>query len=110
MCERSSRRHVEEHALDLALAERMLQRSAAQRGVEQNSVEASSEGKIEIRNENTVKNSSGEVIVMGRNSEIAVLDAKDKEKAVYRIPYGSRLLVKDGQKIKPGEKMADWER
>ncbi len=82
---------------------------AAQRGVEQNSVEASSEGKIEIRNENIVKNSSGEVIVMGRNSEIAVLDAKDKEKAVYRIPYGSRLLVKDGQKIKPGEKMADWD-
>ncbi len=82
---------------------------AAQRGVEQNSVEASSEGKIEIRHENTVKNSSGEIIVMGRNSEIAVLDAKDNEKAVYRIPYGSRLLVKNGQKIKAGESMADWD-
>ena len=68
---------------------------AAQRGAEQSSVEAASEGKIEVRHENTVQNSEGATIVMGRNTEIAVLDSNGKEKAVYRIPYGARLLAND---------------
>ena len=82
---------------------------AAQRGAEQSSVEAASEGKIEVRHENTVQNSEGATIVMGRNTEIAVLDSNGKEKAVYRIPYGARLLVKDKAKVKPGDRMAEWD-
>ena len=82
---------------------------AAQRGAEQNSVEAASEGKVEVRHENTVKNSDGAIIVMGRNTEIAVMGAKGNEKAVYRIPYGARLLVENGKKVKPGDKMAEWD-
>ena len=82
---------------------------AAQRNVEQNSIEAASEGVIELRNENTVKNSEGTLIVMGRNTEIAVLDSKGKEKAVYRIPYGSRLMVADKAKVKPGDRLVEWD-
>lgn len=82
---------------------------AAQRGAEKSSFEAALDGKIEVRNENTVKNSSGINIVMGRNTEIILLDGKGKERAAHRVPYGARLLVENNAKVKTGEKLAEWD-
>ena len=82
---------------------------AAQKGAERSHVDANIEGKIEIRNQNVVKNSEGVEIVMGRNTEIVLLDKEGKEKATHRVPYGSRLLVKDKAKVKIGDKMAEWD-
>jgi DNA-directed RNA polymerase subunit beta' len=82
---------------------------AAQRGAEKNSVEAPVDGKIEVRNENVVKNSEGISIVMSRNTEVLVVDSKGNEKMSHRLPYGSRLLVEDGVKTKAGDKLADWD-
>ena len=82
---------------------------AAQRGAERSSVEANMAGTVEIRHDNTVKNSEGVEIVMGRNMELAILDGKGKERAAHRIPYGAKLLVKDKAKIKAGDKLAEWD-
>ena len=82
---------------------------AAQKSAEKSHIDANIDGKIEIRNKNIVKNSEGVEIVMGRNSEIVLLDGKGNEKSVQRVPYGSRLLIKDGAKVKAGEKMAEWD-
>ncbi|MFN3826576.1 MAG: DNA-directed RNA polymerase subunit beta' [Micavibrio sp.] len=82
---------------------------AAQKGAEKSSVESPVEGKIEIRHENVVKNSEGINIVMGRNTEIVVKDAKGSEKMASRIPYGARLLVAAGDKVKPAQKLAEWD-
>lgn len=82
---------------------------AAQRGAERSHVEANIEGKVSIRNQNIVKNSDGVEIVMGRNTEIVLLDKKGNEKATHRIPYGAHLLVKEGAKVKVGDKMAEWD-
>jgi DNA-directed RNA polymerase subunit beta' len=82
---------------------------AAQRGVEKSSYEASIEAKVEVRNQNTVTNSDGIEIVMGRNTEIVLVDDNGKERATHRVPYGARLLVKDGGKVKAGDKMAEWD-
>jgi DNA-directed RNA polymerase subunit beta' len=82
---------------------------AAQRGAERSSVEANIESTVEIRNKNIVKNSEGVPIVMGRNTEIILKDKKGAEKAAHRIPYGARLTIEDGAKVKPGQKMAEWD-
>ncbi|MEZ5814741.1 MAG: DNA-directed RNA polymerase subunit beta' [Alphaproteobacteria bacterium] len=82
---------------------------AAQKGAERSHVDANIDAKIEIRNQNVVKNSEGVNIVMGRNTEIALLDGKGKEKATHRVPYGAKLLVEDGAKVKAGDKMAEWD-
>jgi DNA-directed RNA polymerase subunit beta' len=82
---------------------------AAQRGVETSSYEAAMDANVEVTNKNTVKNSDGIEIVMGRNTEIILKDAKNKERARHRVPYGARLLVDDGAKVKAGDKMADWD-
>jgi len=82
---------------------------AAQKGAERSQVEASINASIEIRNKNIVVNSSGVAIVMGRNTEIVLKDEKGKEKAAHRVPYGARLLVDEGTKVKAGDKMAEWD-
>ncbi len=82
---------------------------AAQRSAERSHVDANIDGKVEIRNQNIVKNSEGVDIVMGRNTEVALLDKKGDEKATHRVPYGAKLLVKDGAKVKAGDKMAEWD-
>jgi DNA-directed RNA polymerase subunit beta' len=82
---------------------------AAQRSVETSSYEAAMDAKIQMNNLNTVKNSDGIEIVMGRNTEIVLLDKKGKERAVHRVPYGAKLFVKDGASVKAGDKMADWD-
>ncbi|MBK9585702.1 MAG: DNA-directed RNA polymerase subunit beta' [Alphaproteobacteria bacterium] len=82
---------------------------AAQKGAERSHVDANIEGKVEIRNKNLVKNSAGVTIIMGRNTELVIQDKKGVDKATYRVPYGARLLIEDGAKVKAGEKMAEWD-
>ena len=82
---------------------------AAQKGAEQSNVEASMDGVLEIRNSNTVKNSDGVEIVMSRNTEVVIKDGRGSEKASYRIPYGAKLMVKNGDKVKAGAKIAEWD-
>jgi DNA-directed RNA polymerase subunit beta' len=82
---------------------------AAQRGAEKSSIEAPVGGTIEIANKSVVKNSEGIDIVMSRSTEIVVKDGKGNVKMSERLPYGSRLLVDDGTKIKAGQKLAEWD-
>ena len=82
---------------------------AAQKGAERSAIEANMDAKIAFTNENTVTNSEGVDIVMGRNMEIALLDANGDEKASHRVPYGARLLVKADGSVKAGDKLAEWD-
>src|SRR5690606_31644521 len=82
---------------------------AAQRGAERSHVDANIDATVEIRHQNVVKNSAGITIVMGRNTEVVLKDKKGAEKAAHRIPYGARLRVENGQKVKAGDKLAEWD-
>jgi DNA-directed RNA polymerase subunit beta' len=82
---------------------------AAQRGAEQSSVEAAFDATIEVKNRNVVINSAGIPVVMGRNTEIVLLDEAGREKARYRVPYGARVLADDGTQIKRGDRLVEWD-
>ena len=82
---------------------------AAQRGTEQNAIIAVTEAKIKLENFKTVKNSQGAEIVMARNGEMLLIDAKGRERAKYRVPYGAKLLTKNKAKVKRGDKLAEWD-
>jgi DNA-directed RNA polymerase subunit beta' len=82
---------------------------AAQRGAEQSAIEASSDSKVKLVNCSVVKNSSKINILMTRNAEILLIDGKGRERARHRIPYGSKLLTKDKQMVKRGDKLAEWD-
>jgi DNA-directed RNA polymerase subunit beta' len=49
-------------------------------------------------------------IVIGRTGEVRLLDEKGERMLVTNnIPYGSTLLVKDGQKVKKGDAICSWD-
>ena len=82
---------------------------AAQATAEQSDIEASHDGILEITAKNTVKNVEKNTIIMSRSSELIIRDKDGGEKARYKIPYGAKLLVKVGGKVKKGQKVADWD-
>ncbi|WP_223477870.1 DNA-directed RNA polymerase subunit beta' [Oricola indica] len=77
--------------------------------VDQSFLEASYEGTIEIRNRNVVRNSDGANIAMGRNMAIIIRDEKGEERSTQRVTYGSKIMVDDGDKVKRGQRMAEWD-
>jgi DNA-directed RNA polymerase subunit beta' len=49
-------------------------------------------------------------IVIGRTGEVRLLDEKGERMLVTNnIPYGSTLLVKEGQKVKKGDAICSWD-
>jgi DNA-directed RNA polymerase subunit beta' len=76
---------------------------------EQSFVESNFEGTVKIKNLNVARNSDGDLIAMSRNLIVAVLDPDGTERAVHRIPYGARLKVNDGDHIKRGQRIAEWD-
>ncbi len=76
---------------------------------EQSFIESNFDGKIKIKNKNIMKNSDGQNVAMARNMVVAVLDPDGTERAVHRIQYGSRMLIDDGDQIKRGQRIAEWD-
>ncbi|MEK7265160.1 MAG: DNA-directed RNA polymerase subunit beta', partial [Pseudomonadota bacterium] len=72
-------------------------------------IEASHDGKIVLENRNVVKNSDGDLIVMGRNTFVKIHDAEGKEHASYKVSYGTKLRIDHGQKVTRGQRIADWD-
>ena len=81
----------------------------AQAGGQQSFQEASAEGKIEYRNPAVLENAAGEMVVMGRNMQVAIIDENGEERASFKIGYGSKMHVKDGAKVAHGDKMFEWD-
>ncbi|MCD4664569.1 MAG: DNA-directed RNA polymerase subunit beta', partial [Bacteroidales bacterium] len=77
-------------------------------------IEAKYDGKLSIDELRFVdyKDSEGESynIVIGRSAEMKIIDKKTKiVLASNNIPYGSKLYYKDGDKVKKGDIIADWD-
>ena len=77
--------------------------------LDQSFIEANVEGIVRIRNKNVVRDSSGKMIVMGRNVALVIEDGKGNERAVHKVIYGTRLFVDDGDKVKRSTKLAEWD-
>ncbi len=82
---------------------------AAQKGAEQASVEVPFAGILKLENNHTVIDSEGNGIVLSRNCEIVIVDANDREKSRHHVPYGTKILVAEGAKVKKGQKVAEWD-
>ena len=76
---------------------------------EQSFIEATHEGKIAFKDRSTVKNSEGAFIVMSRNMQVAVVDSEGKERESYKMPYGAKLRVDEGDTVKRGQRIVEWD-
>ena len=77
--------------------------------VDSSFLESGAEGTIAIRNPNVVKVEGGKLVVMARNVSLAILDAEGKERATHKVTYGSKLLVKEGDAVRRGQRLAEWD-
>jgi DNA-directed RNA polymerase subunit beta' len=82
---------------------------AAQGASEQSSIEAAFDATVQIENRNVVENSDGVPIVMGRNTELVLIDDAGRARARHRLPYGARLLAAAGDSVQKGQMLASWD-
>jgi DNA-directed RNA polymerase subunit beta' len=81
---------------------------------EENKLISKFNGKAEIEDLRTVKGEDAEGnevdIVISRTSEIKIVDTKTGiNLSTNNIPYGSYIYIKDGQKIKEGDVVCQWD-
>ena len=48
-------------------------------------------------------------VALKRSGEIAILDPKNRELERYKVPYGAHIVVKDGRKVKAGQRLFWWD-
>ena len=78
-------------------------------GGQQSFLEASQSGKVVFENAQTLENAAGEIMVMGRNMKLAIVDDNGDERASHKVGYGTKLFVKEGQSILRGDKLFEWD-
>ncbi|MFQ5722388.1 MAG: DNA-directed RNA polymerase subunit beta', partial [Candidatus Aminicenantales bacterium] len=81
----------------------------AMRGSERSMLEAKNDGIIKFNNLKSVTNKEGTLIVVNRNANIAILDHRGREIEHYQVPYGAKVLVKDGEEVKARQEFAEWD-
>jgi len=72
-------------------------------------LEAKNAGKIHFINLVTVRSKEGGLVAFNRNGSIAIIDSKGREKERYAIVYGAKLRVEDGQEVKLGDVIGEWD-
>ncbi len=72
-------------------------------------LEAKNNGKVHFINLVTVRSNQGGLVAFNRSGSIAIIDAKGREKERYAIVYGAKLKVEDGQEVKLGDTLGEWD-
>ncbi len=72
-------------------------------------IESNFNGTVRIKARNVVKDSQGRLISMGRSMTVTIVDQSGKELAAHKIAYGARLLVDEGDTVKRGTRLAQWD-
>ncbi|MGJ3648958.1 DNA-directed RNA polymerase subunit beta' [Sphingomonas sp. GlSt437] len=76
---------------------------------EQSNLEASVDGTVEYRDLRVIADQRGRRVVLSRSSELAIIDADGRERAVHRLPYGAYVMFDDGANVAKGDRIAEWD-
>ena len=78
-----------------------------------NELRAKMPGIVEYRDLNAVEVTDHEgnkhMIVLKRNGEVAIVDAKGRELDRQKVPYGATMMTKDKQQVKNNEQICMWD-
>ena len=77
--------------------------------VDQSFIESNFNGTVKIKNRSIGKDSQGRLIAMARNMALVIVDQSGKELATQKIAYGARMHVDDGDEVKRGTRLAQWD-
>ncbi|THB69186.1 MAG: DNA-directed RNA polymerase subunit beta' [Gammaproteobacteria bacterium] len=82
---------------------------AASRAAAVNSIEIKTEGEAKLHNIKVIKHNKGHFVAVSRSGELTVMDDFGRERERYKLPYGANISVEDGEKVKPGQVVANWD-
>jgi DNA-directed RNA polymerase subunit beta' len=83
---------------------------AASRTAAASQVESKSAGQVRFSAQmRYVTNAKGELVVIARSGEVMIHDDNGRERERHKVPYGATLQVKDGDVIKAGKVLAQWD-
>lgn len=82
---------------------------AASRATAANNIQVKSEGVVKLSNLKTVTNAAGNLVAVSRSGLLIVHDVHGAEREQYKVPYGAVLNIKDGDQVKPGRILAQWD-
>lgn len=82
---------------------------AASRAAAISDIEIKSAGTARLHNIKLIKHNKGHYVAVSRSGELTVMDDYGRERERYRIPYGAIILVADGDAVKAGAILANWD-
>ncbi|NYT64189.1 DNA-directed RNA polymerase subunit beta' [Alcaligenaceae bacterium] len=83
---------------------------AASRAAMASSVETKSSGTIGFAiGLRYVTNAKGDRVAISRSGEIIIFDDNRRERERHKIPYGATIAVGDGDPVKAGQRLANWD-
>ncbi len=82
---------------------------AASGAVAESRIEVKTNGAVKLKNIKLVKHASGNYVAVSRSGELLVQDEQGRDRERYKISYGAVLSVHDGDKVKAGTVVAQWE-
>ena len=72
-------------------------------------IESNFDGTVTFRNKALARNAEGDLMVMARNVAVVILGPDGSERAVHRVQYGARMKVDEGDRVKRGQRIAEWD-
>ena len=77
-------------------------------GHAQSTLEARGDGTVKLENTHTVVKKD-HWIVMNRQGELVIIDELGRERERYGLQYGAQLLVREGDAVKAGQLLSEWD-
>jgi len=82
---------------------------AASRAAAISLVEIKGKGTLRFHNVKSVRHEKGHLVTTSRSGEIGVIDEFGRERERYKIPYGAVIVANEGDKVQPGQIVANWD-
>ena len=82
---------------------------AAQTALEESEIRARRDGAVKFARIRSVVNQEGKEVSLTRNGEVLLTDAKGRELETYSIPTGATLMVREGDQVKEGQVLCQWD-
>ena len=82
--------------------------AASQRAAE-STLESTHQGSIKFLNVRTVVGKEGGHVVINRTGTLIIVDDKGYERERYPLALGAKLIIEEGEKVKEGQLLAEWD-
>jgi len=80
----------------------------ASRALEESEIRVQNTGVVRYRNLRVVEDEEGQSVVVSRNGDVLIVDAKERELERHRVPAGAHMFKLEGEKVEKGRFIVRW--